>query len=135
METLKERLKDHEGFRPEPYRDDRGNWTIGHGHYLGNGQSCKISRRVADMILEEDIHKATFEHISLGWKLDSVRRDVIIEMIFWHGLQGFLLFKKCVAAIEKQDWQKAADEMMDSNSGREYVTRMQTLADLMIEGG
>jgi len=117
VENLKERLKDHEGFKAEPYRDVNG-WSIGHGHYLGNGQSCKISRQVADLILDEDIHKATFEHISLGWELDPVRKDVVIEMIFWHGLQGFL-----------------ADEMMDSNSGREYVTRMQTLADLMIEGG
>jgi len=132
--TLKERLKCMEGFKAEPYRDDRGNWTIGHGHFMGNGQAYTISRRVADMILEEDIHRATFEYISLGWNLDYVRKDVIIEMIFWHGLKGFLGFKKCIAAIEKQDWQKAADEMLDSQSGRDYRARMTTLAYFMIEG-
>jgi len=55
-------------------------------------------------------------------------------MIFWHGFKGFLKFKKCIAAIEKQDWNKAADEMMDSNSGREYKTRMSELADSMRAG-
>ena len=135
MTILKERLKDHEEFRSEPYRCPAGHWTIGHGHYLGNGQACKISPRVADLILEEDIHKATFEYISLGWDLDPVRKDVIIEMIFWHGLRGFLGFEETVKAIEKEDWQKAADGMMDSNSGRDYKARMTTLAFLMIEGG
>ena len=133
--SLKERLIDHEGFRAEPYRCPGGHWTIGYGHYFGNGQACKISRRVAGMILEEDIYKAAFEYISLGWDLDPVRKDVVIEMIFWHGLQGFLLFKKTIAAIEKQDWQKVADEMLDSNSGKDYRSRMTLLANLMLEGG
>lgn len=135
MKNLKERLKAHEGFRAEPYRCPAGHWTIGHGHYLGNGQACKMSPQVADLILEEDIHKATFEYLSLGWELDPVRKDVVIEMIFWHGLKGFLKFKKCIAAIEQEDWQKAADEMIDSQSGRDYRSRMTTLAMLMIKGG
>ena len=133
MKNLKERLKAHEGFRAEPYRDVNG-WSIGHGHYLGNGQVCKISPQVADLILEEDIHRATFEYLSLGWELDPVRKDVAIEMIFWHGLKGFLKFKKCIAAIEQQDWQKAADEMIDSKSGENYPTRMKELAEIMVEG-
>ena len=130
---LKRMLKRHEGFFSEPSRDSKGNWTVGHGHFIGNGK-FKISRKVADVLLDEDIHKATFEYSTLGWDLDPVRRDVVIEMIFWHGLQGFLLFKKAVAAIEREDWDTAADEMMDSNSGREFTTRMSELADMMRTG-
>ena len=133
--TLKERLKAHEGFRAEPYRDDRGNWTLGFGHFMGNG-ACKISREVAELILDEDIHKATFEYLSLGWNhLSQNRQDVCREMIFWFGLKGFLKFKKMITAIEHhQDWQKAADEMIDSQAGRKYRARMTELAFLMIEG-
>jgi len=134
MFTLKKRLKAHEGFRADIYRCSAGYWTCGYGHRIGNGQACKISPRVANLILEEDIHQATFKYLSLGWVLDSVRKDLIIEMIFWHGFKGFLKFKKCIAAIEKQDWNEAADEMMDSNSGREYKTRMSELAGLMRRG-
>ncbi|RLC33894.1 MAG: lysozyme [Candidatus Nealsonbacteria bacterium] len=132
-DDLKSRLKRHEGLKLEPYRDSRGNWSIGFGHFMGPGKFV-ISRRVADAILDDDIHKATFEYLSLGWDLDPVRRDVVIEMIFWHGLRGFLKFKKTIAAIERKDWNTAADEMMDSNSGRNFHTRMSELADMMRTG-
>lgn len=133
MMTLKERIKAHEGFRAEMYRCPGGYWTIGYGHYLGRGQ-CIISPQVADLLLEEDIHRATFQFLSLGWNLGQVRNDVIIEMIFWHGFRGFLKFKKMIAAVEKEDWSKAAEEMMNSNSGRNYRARMTELVMLMIEG-
>jgi len=131
--TLKERLKDHEGFRAEMYRCPAGFWTIGYGHYLGSGQ-CTISPQIADLLLDEDIHKATFEFLSIGWNLGQTRNDVMIEMIFWHGLKGFLKFKKMITAVEREDWSEAASQMMDSNSGRDYKARMTELAMLMVEG-
>ncbi len=132
--NLKERLKDHEGFRSEIYKCPAGHYTIGCGHLVCSG-GCRISREVADLILDEDIHKATFEYLSLGWDhLSQVRQDVCREMIFWFGLKGFLKFKRMVAAIERSDWQKAADEMLDSQAGRNYRARMTELAILMIEG-
>ena len=131
---LKERLKQHEGFRGKPYRDPVGFWTIGFGHFMGAG-NCQISREIANLLLDEDIHKATFEYLSLGWEhLSQVRQDVCREMIFWMGLRGFLNFKKMVVAIEHSDWQKGADEMLDSQAGRNYTARMTELAVLMIEG-
>lgn len=134
MDSLKERLKKHEGFQESPYRDDKGYWTIGYGHFMGNG-GCRISPFIADAILVEDLHKARFEYFALGWDhLSPTREDVVIELIFWHGFRGFLKFKKCIAAIERSDWETAADEMMDSQSGRRYATRMKTLADIMRHG-
>jgi len=135
METLKERLKREEGFSPVPYRCPAGFWTIGHGHKMHNS-GIEISRLVADKILEEDIHLAESQFLSLGlFDLTRARRDVCIEMIFWHGLKGFLGFKKCITAIERMDWDTAADEMMDSKSGREYPERMTGLAEIMRHGG
>ena len=130
---LKSRLKRHEGLWLEPYRDHKGNWTIGYGHFMGPGKFV-ISKRIADAILDEDLHRATFEYTTLGWELDPVRRDVVIEMIFWHGLRGFLGFRKAIAAIEREDWETAAEEMMDSNSGRECPARMSELAEMMRAG-
>ena len=129
--TLKERLKKHEGFRAEIYRCNSGFWTIGYGHRID--AHCRISPQVADLLLDEDIHQAEFQYLSLGWGLEIARRDIVIEMIFWHGFKGFLKFKKMIAAIEKQDWGTAADEMMDSQSGRNYKTRMSELAEIMRE--
>jgi len=123
-----------EGFKAEPYRDDKGNWTIGWGHFLGNGQTCRISPQVAEMILEEDIHRATFDYLSLGWELNQIRQEVIVEAIFWFGFRGFLRFKKCIAAIEREAWGTASDELMDSEAGRNYPNRMSELAGLMRDG-
>ncbi|HDO36649.1 MAG TPA: hypothetical protein ENH07_10215 [Nitrospirae bacterium] len=133
METLKSRIKGHEGFRPEPSRD-AGGWSIGYGHYIGNGQCCQISKQVADLVLDEDVHKATFEYSSLGLELDQVRQDVLIELIFWHGLKGWLGFVLANAALEGGHFGIVADEMMDSNSGRNHPKRMGKLAELMRTG-
>jgi len=122
-----------EGFRSTPYRCPGGSWTIGWGHNIDSG-GCKISKQVAEIILEEDIHRAALEYISFGWNLNPVRKNVVINMIFWHGLAGFMKFEKMLHAIEYGQWDKAADEMMDSLSGRNYPTRMQELADLMRDG-
>lgn len=134
METLKERIKRHEGFQSEPYRCPAGYWSIGFGHYMGAG-GIAISRNVADHILDEDIHIAESRFLSLGnFDLTLNRRNVCVEMIFWHGLAGFMKFKKMLHSIEYGDWDKAADEMLDSKSGREYPTRMTALAQIMRDG-
>ena len=129
---LKDRLKEHEGFEAEIYRCSAGHWTIGFGHKIN--AHCRISPQVADLLLDEDIHLAELRYLSLGWALDRARRDVIIEMIFWFGFRGLLRFKKTIAAIEKQDWGTAANEMIDSQAGRNYYTRMSELAEIMRNG-
>ena len=133
METLKSQLKRMEGLSLTPYRCPAGYWSLGFGHRMPDG-GISISHQVAGLILDEDIDKATFEYLSLGWELGPVRKNVVIHMIFWMGMRGFLRFKKCIAAIEKEDWQEAADEMLDSQAGRNYTTRMTELADLMRDG-
>jgi len=133
IESLKQRIKRHEGYRPEPYRCNGGQWTIGYGHGIGRGK-CKISRKVADIILNEDLLHAMMDVESLGLEIDKVRREVLIEMTFWHGFKGLLGFKKMLTALEVGDYDKAADEMMDSNSGRKYSGRMSELAYAMRHG-
>jgi len=133
MGNLKDSLKDHEGFSAKPYRDANG-WSLGFGHFIGTG-SCEISPQVADLILDEDIHQAQFHYLSLGWDISQAREDVCIHMIFWFGFKGFCRFKKMARAIEQEDWGKAADEMMDSQAGRNYAPRMSELAEVMRHGG
>ena len=134
METLKERLKRCEGFKAEPSRCPAGHWEIGYGHYMGTG-GISISRNVADHMLDEDIHLAESQFLSLGlFNLTRNRRDVCIEMIFWHGLKGFMKFEKVLFYVEHEMWDKAGDALMDSNSGRAYPVRMTKLADIMRDG-
>ena len=135
METLKSRIKEHEGFSPTPYRDAHG-WSIGYGHFIGEGGSgLKISRTVGDKILDEDIHKFRFEIMSLGFGwLSEARTGVLVEMAFNLGFPRFQTFVKMLAAIEARDYEKAADEMLDSKWAKQVKGRAETLAEVMRTG-
>lgn len=128
--TLKSRIREDEGFSATPYVDAHG-FSIGYGHFLGNGV-FKINRNIAEKLLEEDIHRSMFEEMSLGYGfLSDVRHEVLIEMIFNLGFSRFRTFKKMLAALEKQDFETAADEMLDSRWARQVKGRAIRLAEAM----
>ena len=135
METLKERIKKHESFRATPYRDAKG-FSIGWGHYLGEGGAgFKISRNVGDKILDEDIHTATYEISTLGFEwLSKARMEVLVEMSYNLGFPRFQTFVKMLAALEAQDYEKAADEMLESKWHEQVKERAETLAEVMRTG-
>jgi len=135
MEELKKRLRQEEGLRLKPYMDDTGNLTIGYGHNLtANG----ISFAVAEQLLEGDVYHASDRYFSLPkeiqGRLNHARRRVLCELIFWIGYKGLLRFEVMLAAIKDGDFDKAADELMDSKIGRTYTTRTQELADALRAG-
>lgn len=132
--NLKKRLKLHEGYRGRPYICASGYWTFGYGHRIHLNGGLWISKKVATLILKEDIKQARKEFKSLNMKMNRVRSGVCVEMIFWHGLNGFCGFIKTILALRNEDWDTAADEMMDSNSGRKYSKRMIVLANIMRKG-
>jgi len=59
---------------------------------------------------------------------------VCVELIFWVGYHGFLLFRKMIAAIEKREYKLAALELYNSELGKKYSRRARELAELMWEG-
>ena len=132
MDALIKRLKKHEGFKGYPYSCPTGHLTIGYGHKL------PILEKQAAAILVDDIYYVLNQY--MAWKgrnrlkLTLVRDEVLVEMIFWHGFDGFLSFKRMIQAIKDGDYDKAADEMMDSESGRKYKMRMYELSGMMRDG-
>jgi lysozyme len=132
MNTLIRRLKKHEGFKGYPYPCPRGYPTIGYGHRL------PITERQAEAILIDDVYKVSDQYMK--WKgqnklkLTKTRDRVLMELIFWHGFSGFLLFKRMIQALKDKNYDLAADEMMDSDSGRKYKTRMYELSVMMRDG-
>lgn len=48
----------HEGFELEPYEDSAGNWTVGVGHLLTDGEPIeKITKEKAYELLRKDLQK------------------------------------------------------------------------------
>ena len=126
-EQLVEQLKRHEGFRSAPYRDSMGKLTFGYGFtYLHEDE--------ADMVLRMRITR--LEHI-LRRKIkyrSPARQNVLINMAFNLGVRGLYGFKKMWKAITRQDFDKAAYEMLNSKWKRQVGDRAQELAELMKKG-
>ena len=125
--TLESKLKlrDFEGLRLKAYDDSTGQTliqgdkligklTVGYGRNLTDRG---ISHDEAEMMLANDLNIATAEARSaFDWfdRLDPVRQDFIVMMIFNIGVPRLKGFKKMLAAIEAQDWGQAGAELVDS---------------------
>lgn len=107
-----------------PYKDSLGNWTYGVGRFIGKElSSLKISKRIALEMLKEDIEEAQRIAIKIFgsdkyYSWIEARRDAILCLIFNMGegnsKRGFLSFKNTIQAIKEENWNKAAENMLDS---------------------
>lgn len=132
--TLKEQLRRDEGLRLKPYKDTLGILTIGVGRNLTD---VGISAAEADLMLDNDIERIREPIARLcPWfhDLDEARQGVILNMGFNMGLGGILQFKKMIAALKEQDWERAAKEMKDSLWARQVHSRADRLAQQMRTG-
>lgn len=119
----------------EAYKDSKGIWTIGYGHNL---QTMKCTVIEAECWLSQDI--ALAQRAAAKFKeyifLDTdARQNAFVELVFNMGPVKVAEFKKMLAAIAAQDWQKAADELYNSK-WREDVgpNRSKTLIDMIRTG-
>ena len=136
----------HEDFRTEAYKDGNG-WSIGYGHSLtfndttfadGTPIPEHLTKEDALRLLREDIAQAEHDARSLvseeRWdSLSEVRKGVIIELAYQHGYNNTKKFEQFFEAVEKEDWQRAAGELIDSDTFKTEATsaRMATLATRM----
>ncbi len=123
-------IKKHEGLRLTPYRCSSQKITIGWGRNL---QDNGITLEEAETMLQHDVGTAIKEAESLPFfsSLNEARQAVIVDMIFNLGFPRFGMFKKMIAAIEKEHWHVAADEMLNSRWARQVGKRANTLSEMM----
>jgi peptidoglycan hydrolase-like protein with peptidoglycan-binding domain len=129
------RIAEHEGTRAKVYTDSRGHPTVGIGFNLDRqgaaaalaavgadyervraGSESLTSDQI-DALAKSDIENALSEAGSIVSNFDSLsaaRQFVIVDMIFNLGSAGFADFHQTIAAIEKGDFAKAAEDMANS---------------------
>lgn len=136
-------VKRHEGLSLVPYRCPAGYLTIGYGHNIdaGTGPDIKEDDRIteteAEKLLEIDLRAVgvSLDAVLAGWrKLCEPRQAVLLNMGFNLGVGGLLKFRKALAAVKAGDWDKAADEMLDSKWRRDVKGRAYELAEQMRTG-
>ena len=127
-------VKRDEGLRLKPYRCTEGKLTIGYGR---NIEDHGINEEEAELMLQNDLlwaESGCFHVFSDWWKLNEVRKGVLINMAFNLGIPRLRQFKNMIAAVDKHDYEKAADEMLDSKWAKQVGNRATRLADTMRSG-
>ena len=114
MNKLIEQLKIHEGFRSTVYTCSGGKKTVGYGRNL---QDIGISEEEAEMLLKNDIYEATNQLLNaFPWMatFSDVRISAMINFTFNVGIGTVRKFSNTIEYLKNEDWEAAADEMMDS---------------------
>lgn len=123
-------LRAHEGLRLKPYKCTAGKLTIGYGRNLeDNG----ITENEAEILLATDIQNAYKEVSKFEFwnRLTLDRKAVLVDMCFNMGISKLKTFKKFLSALERANYNVAADEMLDSKWARQVGSRAQDLYNLM----
>lgn len=127
-DTVKAFLELNEGNKNEPYKDSRGNWTVGIGHYIGetlperfknaDGTPKILTDRQVQMLFEKDYkeHKEDASKLPMYNQLDNKGKQALIDLTFNMGNEVFNEneWPKFFAALENKDLKTAAKELKNS---------------------
>ena len=140
---VEELIKD-EGYKYEIYLDHLGYPTFGVGHLVletdeeyGQPVGTPVSEERILECLNNDIDivcKELDQNMSWWSEMDDTRQRVLANMAFNLGLPRLGKFKKFLAAVQEQDWEKAAVEMMDSKWATQVGNRAVRLKEKMLNG-
>ena len=141
IEQLRKELEADEGIKHEVYLDHLGLKSCAIGHLCQAGEP-EYEMEVGDPVSEERVEELFAKDIAgtlddcqklipdFDMLPDSVRL-IAGNMCFNLGRQRFGAFKKMLAAIEDRDWQRAADEILDSKYARQLPARSNRLISRM----
>ena len=137
MEEIKERIKQHEGFRDTVYSDSLGFATIGYGHLV-----LPTDNFVEGVAYDKETLEEVFDN-DFKIAVDSARdllRDiehnyiifgVLVEMCFQLGKPKVSKFNKMFIALKEKNLDKASDEMINSRWHKQTPKRCESLANIM----
>jgi len=143
-EQLRNELEIDEGVKYEIYLDHLGLPTFGIGHLVteddpehGQEVGTAISEERVAEVFESDVQITLDECQRLYDDFDDLPEEcqlIIANMMFNMGRPRLSQFKGMKAGVDARDWNKAADEMVDSrwykqvtNRADRLVTRMRNL--------
>ncbi len=133
-QRLVKMLVDEEDYRQFPYLDTQQKLTIGIGRNLTD---VGISLDEALYLCKEDIaanENKLMRYLQFYKTLSDNRQIALNDMCYNLGIKGFLGFRKMMMALESGDYERAADEMLQSNWAKQVGKRVQKLAMIMRRG-
>ena len=127
--SLINQIKKHEGFRSTVYQCSEGYDTIGYGFAI---KDLKLDEDIAELILVRKLAdlvariKETFP-----WTKDAPEeiQDVVVDMCYQLGINGFSKFKKTIYLLETEQYEEASIEMLDSLWAKQTTARARELSE------
>ena len=136
-DKLIEILKIHEGVETHAYKCSASKITIGVGRNIDPEGGIGLSEDEIDYLLQNDIDRIITElDFEYGWfsELNEARQDAMIDISFNLGQTRLRKFKKALTAMEKSDWDTAANEFMDSKWSKQVGNRAKELTEIIRNG-
>jgi len=144
LEILKKELAIDEGIRCQIYLDHLGYPTFGIGHLIkkddpeyGQPVGTDVSEERVDECFKEDIKITLGDCLKLYddfYELPEEVQLIIANMMFNLGYPRLSKFRGMKRGVNAKDWNKAADEMIDSvwytqvpNRAKRLVQRMRAV--------
>lgn len=131
---LHDQLINDEGLRLVPYEDSVGKLTIGVGR---NIVDVGISKTEAMFLLDNDIKNVCFDldkNLSFWRDMSDERQLALANMCFNLGISKLITFKKTINHLQLEEYEKAADEMMDSIWAKQVGSRAYRLSEMIRNG-
>ena len=141
IEKLRKQLEIDEGVKYEIYNDHLGLATFGIGHLVipddeeyGKPLGTRISEERVRECFDRDVQSVLRDCKLLYKDFDELPEEVqqiVANMMFNMGYGRLSKFKGMKAGVDAKDWNKAADEMIDSRWYKQVTNRAQRLVDRM----
>ena len=131
MAKVRENIIKHEGWKQFPYRCTADKLSIGVGH---NIEDRGLSNAAIEFILNEDIETCLMElqgSLSFWDTLPSEVQAALIDLCFNMGISRLMQFRMTIQHLKDGEWDKAAEELLDSRYAAQLPHRAEANADLI----
>ena len=139
-DSLKEKIKIHEGFRDMIYLDTLNKKTIGYGHLIVHEdkfvEGKAYPKEELEALFDKDFEKGwnlmvQFCEVNNLRSISDDAKEILCEMIFQMGYSGVGKFKNMIKALQNRDYTKSRIEMLDSRWAKQTPNRAKELSDHM----
>ena len=116
------------------YTDSEAYWTIDYGILIDVRKGGGLYDEECEFILNNRIHKLGNQlDINIPWwhTQPEENRMVLLAMAFQLGVHGLMGFHEFLSALQRQDWNRAKEEMLNSDWARQTTNRAIRMAGMI----
>jgi lysozyme len=114
IEQLRQQLISDEGLKLTPYQDQFGNWTVGVGHLITDGNRSPINIQRANELLIGDINTVLNDCEGQVWynACDTQDRQcALLNLCFNIGIDKLREFHTFLGLVAQKKWAEAAEDL------------------------